>query len=213
MISGSGPGCGKTMVGCALAFAFKVRGMRVGVMKPVANGCHERDGVLVAEDAEALRAAASSEDALELISPCRYPSRVAPYADVEGVLPERARIEDAYVRISTHCEVMIVEETDSLAAPICPGWSYADLARGRGLELIVVAANRPGFIGATALVCGYAKCRRIPVRGFILNSLTLEASNNALANAEIVTRMVGVPCLGTVRFKEPLALAIVESLL
>jgi len=44
LISGTAPRAGKTMVGCALAFASKVRAMRVGVMKPVQTGCVERDG-------------------------------------------------------------------------------------------------------------------------------------------------------------------------
>jgi AAA domain len=61
LISGTGPGVGKTMVGCALAFAFKVRSMRVGVMKPVQTGCREREGVLAPEDAASLLAAASSD--------------------------------------------------------------------------------------------------------------------------------------------------------
>ncbi|MGH8011357.1 MAG: dethiobiotin synthase [Candidatus Binataceae bacterium] len=215
LISGTGPGCGKTMVGCALAFAFKVRAMRVGVMKPVATGCHERDGMLVSHDAEALRAAASCDDAPELISPYRYRSGMAPYAQEagDGSLPERARIHDAYLRISADREVMIVEETDGLAAPICSGWSFADMAHSFGLELIVVAANQPGFVGATALIRDYAKRRQIPVRGVILNSLTPEASSSVRANAEILTRAVGIRFLGAVRFKEPLSLAIVEGLL
>ena len=39
LITGTDTGVGKTMVGCALAFALKVRGLRVGVMKPAETGC------------------------------------------------------------------------------------------------------------------------------------------------------------------------------
>src|SRR5260370_37169476 len=78
LISGTAPRAGKTMVGCALAFAFKVRAMRVGVMKPVQTGCVERDGGLVPEDAAALLAAASSDYPLVL---------VCPYSDDSAPLP------------------------------------------------------------------------------------------------------------------------------
>jgi dethiobiotin synthetase len=35
VIAGTGARVGKTTVGCALGFAMRARGMRVGVMKPV----------------------------------------------------------------------------------------------------------------------------------------------------------------------------------
>ncbi len=60
------------MLGCALAFAFKVRGMRVGVMKPIATGCVEAHGVLASADGAALIASASSDLPIELVSPYRY---------------------------------------------------------------------------------------------------------------------------------------------
>lgn len=51
------------------------------------------------------------------------------------------------------------------------------------------------------------------VRGFILNALNREASDTVRRDAELLERACGAACLGTVRFKEPLALSIVERLL
>src|SRR5260370_40860742 len=80
---------GKTMVGCALAFALKVRGMRVGVMKPVETGCVEANGALVSADGPALIASASSDLPIELVTPHRYsaPSPPAAAAEEEGKSP------------------------------------------------------------------------------------------------------------------------------
>jgi dethiobiotin synthetase len=205
LISGTNPGCGKTMAGCALAFAFKVRGMRVGVMKPVAIGSGEHD-------AAALQAASSSADDLELISPYRFHSAVSLY-DGSGATPDRGRIQKIYREIAARSDVMVVEEAESIAAPIASGWNYADVAQDFGLEIVLLVANRPGFLGAAALVCDYAAVRRLPLRGFILNCLEASTSGSVEVNADTLRRALGVPCLGTVRFKEPLSLRIVERLL
>src|SRR5437899_2948319 len=84
LIAGTDSGVGKTMVGCALAFAFKVRGMRVGVMKPVETGCLDAGGALLPRDGQALVASASSDLSLELVSPYRYRSALAPAAAAEA---------------------------------------------------------------------------------------------------------------------------------
>src|SRR6266446_389507 len=123
LISGTAPRAGKTMVGCALAFAFKVRAMRVGVMKPVQTGCVERDGGLVPEDAAALLAAASSDYPLELVCPYRYSSALAPAAAAEidkAPLPDLGEIERSYRLIAASSDVMIVEDA--------AGFRFADVS-------------------------------------------------------------------------------------
>ena len=42
LITGTGARVGKTTVGCALGFAMRARGIRVGVMKPVDTLDHRR---------------------------------------------------------------------------------------------------------------------------------------------------------------------------
>ncbi len=216
LISGTAPRAGKTMVGCALAFAFKVRAMRVGVMKPVQTGCVERDGGLVPEDAAALLAAASSDYPLELVCPYRYSSALAPAAAAEidkAPLPDLGEIERSYRLIAASSDVMIVEDAAGLGAPLDWEHTYADLARMLRLELILVVPNHPGFISAAALSLDYAERRGIPIRGCIVNGIDRAASETVQRDAGFMERATGTPILGTVRFKEPLALNIVERLL
>jgi dethiobiotin synthetase len=118
ILSGTGPGAGRTTVGCALAFAFKVRGLRVGVMKPVAPDCGERDGVLTADDAEALIAAASSDLPSGRITPYRYRSPLAPLAAAlaDGVAPPDFAATSRTLReIEERSDIVIVEDTHGLA--------------------------------------------------------------------------------------------------
>jgi dethiobiotin synthetase len=216
LISGSDVRVGKTMVGCALAFAFKVRGMRVGVMKPVQTGCIERDRILAAEDAASLVAAASADLPLELVTAYRYRSALAPAAaaEIDGTgAPDFSAIERAYSQIAAQSDVILVEEAGGLAAPIDWRHDYADLAHLLGLEIILVVGNRPAYLNAARLTLDYAARRAVAVRGFILNALDGEASTTVQRDADLLARATGARCLGTVRFKEPLALNIVEKLL
>jgi dethiobiotin synthetase len=212
----TGARAGKTMVGCALAFAFKVRGMRVGVMKPVQAGAVDHAGSLVSEDAAILIAAASSDLPLELVCAYRYRSAMPPAAaaQVDGAgAPDLAEIERAYREIAASADVVLVEDSDGLAASIDRHHTFGDLARSLGLEIILVVANRPGFINAAAMILDYAARRALPVRGFIVNALDRDASATAQRDAELIVHATGAISLGTVRFKEPLSFAIVERIL
>jgi len=216
LISGTGYRVGKTMAGCAIAFAFKVRGMRVGVMKPVQTGCVEREGRLVGGDAEALLAAASSDLSPELACLYRYRSAMAPAAAAEAEnapLPDWERIGRVFREMAQRSDIMLVEDAEGLAAPLDWQRNYADLALEFDLSVILIVANRPGFINATSLALDYAARRKIRVAGFIVNALDPEASASVGRDADLLSRATGATCLGTVRFKEPLALNIVERLL
>jgi dethiobiotin synthetase len=216
LLAGTAPRSGKTTVGCALAYAFKVRELRVAVMKPVQTGCPEYNGALVPEDAVALRSSASSDHPLELICPYRYRCPLAPAlaAEIDGVPgPDFAELERAYQRIAAGSDVTIVEDAVGLAAPIDWSHDYAGLALSLGLELVLVVPNDPGFINAARLSVEYAARRGVAVRGLILNSANQTASETVQRNAGFLSRATGAPCLGTVRYKEPLAQKIVERLL
>jgi dethiobiotin synthase len=216
LISGTGHRVGKTMAGCAIAFAFKVRAMRVGVMKPVQTGCIEREGALIAADADALLAAASSDQPPELSCLYRYRLAISPAAAaaVEGAsLPDWERIERAFRQLSSRSEVILVEDAEGLAAPLDWRHTSADLAREFDLKLILIVANRDGFINDARLALDYAANRGIRLAGFIMNALDPDTSASVARDAEFVRKATGATCLGTVRFKEPLALSIVEQLL
>jgi dethiobiotin synthetase len=216
IISGTGPRAGRTTVGCALAFAFKVRGFRVGVMKPVATGCLERDGLLVADDAAALVAAASSDLAIDLVYPFRYRSPLPPVeaarAD-DADPPNFHTIDKALRQIEERSDVVIVEDAHGLAAKLDAAKDFADLALAHSLEMILVVALRPRYLEATQAALEFARMRGVTVCGAILNALDREASASIANDAAALARATGIRMLGTVRFKEPLSLAIVEQLL
>jgi dethiobiotin synthetase len=216
LVTGTDTGVGKTMVGCALAFAMKVRGLRVGVMKPAETGCVIEAGELMPADAAALKASASAPHPLEIICPYRYVSPLAPAiaAELDGIAPpDPARIISVGEGIAADSDVLMVEGAGGIAVPITWNFNYADLAQALGLELILVVANRLGCLNATALALAYAKSRNLPVCGYILNDAEPVSSAAARTNAASLKRLSAVAALGTVRYKEPLSLQIVNNVL
>jgi len=216
LITGTGAGVGKTTVGCALGFALRARGMRVGVMKPVETGCAEIDGALKPRDADALALAAGSILPLELICPYRYRSTLAPAA-AAGIdrlpPPELANIARCFGEIAADNDVMLVESAGGVAAPITRDSDFADLAAMLGLEVIVVVGNRPGCAQATTLTIQRCESRGLKVAGYILCDCEPTASSATDDTEASLKRIATVPYLGRMRHREPLARTIVEKLI
>ena len=198
LITGTGARVGKTTVGCALGFAMRARGLRVGVMKPIDS--------LESQDVDALALAVGSTIAPELLSPYRLSSGFA-LADTD-----LAQIARCFNQIAAQNDVVLVESAGTIEAPITPAADFADLAAMLSLEVIVVAGNRPGC--AESLTLTQIRCERskLEVAGYILcdcDSATSSADDTETSLKQIAT----VPYLGRIRHREPLARTIVEQLI
>jgi dethiobiotin synthetase len=216
LITGTDMGVGKSTVGCALGFAFRARGLRVGVMKPAETGCEQRDGGLEPADARALMLASGSSLPLDVVCPYRYRQPLAPAAaaDIESAAPpELGRIAECFDLISASSEIVLVEGSGGLAVPLTWKADFADLAAALDLSLIVVIANGLGCLNAAVLTFRYAASKGLPIAGWILNDVEPATTPAARTNADTLGRLTEVPCLGTMRFKEPLGKGVVEKLL
>jgi dethiobiotin synthetase len=216
LITGTDARVGKTTVGCALGFAFKARGMRVGVMKPVDTGCVERDGELYSADAESLALAASCTISSKTICPYRYQSRQPPAVASEFErlpMPDLAVIARFFRDIAGQSDTVLVESGGGLGDPVVWGIDFADLAAILDLEIIVVAGNQPGCLSATTLVLNYLQTKSLKIAGFILCDADPDELPAFQTNERSLERLVGPLYLGRMRHREPLAKSIVENLL
>jgi dethiobiotin synthetase len=216
LITGTDTGVGKSTVGCALGFAFRARGFRVGVMKPAETGCEERGEELDPQDARALMLAAGSILPLDLVCPYRYRSPLAPAvaAEIDDLpAPDLGRIAECFDRIAAESDIVLMEGAGGLAVPLTWKADFADLAAALDLELIVVVANRLGCLNAAVLTMRYAASKGLSIAGWILNDVEPAISPAAATNAASLSRLTDVPCLGTIRYKEPLGKGVVEKLL
>ena len=185
-------------------------------MKPIATGCREVGGVFEAADARGLAYAAASDLPMELISPYRYREAM----DAEDVAAvDVLEIADAYRHIAARSDFVIVEGFDAIATPIAWDAPHSrvkdttDLARVLNLDVVIVARNGSGCLGASRLALEHAQSCGVGVIGIILNDADAASSPDAETNLESLRNVTEVPILGRVRFKQPVTREILEPLL
>lgn len=185
LITGTAARVGKTTVGCALGFAMRARGMRVGVMKPV--------DTIESQDAQSLALAVGSTMPMELICPFRYRADSA-------LAPDLAHIARCFDEIAAQNDVMLVESANTM--------EFAELAAKFELEVIVVVGNRRGCVDATMLAIQRCEDRGLKIGGYIL----CDCDPTPAVNEASLRELFGGFYLGRMRHREPLARTIVEKL-
>ncbi len=194
-ITGTDTGVGKTAVTASLAAVLHEQGLDVGVMKPVSSGG--------TGDAQLLKKAAGVSDSLDLINPIRLAAPLSP--NVAAQLEDRRillePVVNAYRRLTTLHDTVLVEGVGGLLVPIRDDFSVADLALQFGLPLVVVARAALGTINHTLLTLEAAATRGLRVRGVVYNTPQPGSLDTAaLTSPEVVTRLTGIPSLGTLPF-------------
>lgn len=211
MIAGVGAESAAATVGCAVAFAMRARGMRVGAMKPVETRCVPRsDGVLEPPVARSLMLAASCTIPIEVVCPYRYVGESPPDA---AAGPELARIVACFRRIDSESDAVIVDASRGLAAPIAAAIDHASLALTLRLQVLLVVARKKEPLGESILVGRDAISREVTLAGYIVADTTQDRPDITDDDTRALERLTGIPCLGRMRLREPLSKAIVERLL
>lgn len=196
-ITGTDTGVGKTIVAATLALVLRMKGVKVGVMKPVTSGCREEEGRLVSDDAELLCTAAgiacSGDVAPYLL---REPLAPAEAAKRDGVRIDFSRIRECYDRLAVAYDVVIVEGAGGLMVPLAGGLLVADLARELALPLVVVARPGLGTINHTVLTCLCARQVGLEVAGVIINDYPEQPGLAEQSAPHQIGALCGAPVLG-----------------
>ena len=206
-ITGTDTGVGKTIVAGGLAAALSVRGIDVGVMKPVESGCPRVDGSLHPADGLFLRRMAGSGQRLKTVVPCTLEHPLAPAvaARLEGRSIDPDQLVSACRRIRARHDLVIVEGAGGLLVPIAPGWLMADLAAAMALPLLVVARLELGTINHALLTVEAARARGIRVTGVVLNQTRPEIDLAARTNPEELRSLLDAPILGVMPYLPEMA--------
>jgi len=212
-VTGTDTGVGKTVIAAGLAAWARSRGCDVGVMKPVASGARRgRGGRLVSDDAAQLARAAGVTDALELVGPVCYQEPLAPYT--AALRAHRrlswSRITSAYARLSARHAFLIVEGIGGLLVPLSARRTVVDLIKALALPCVVVGRLRLGTLNHTLLTVRAALGEGLDVLGVILNESVPPARDRAgqlaeRTNPAMLQRLLPVPVLGTLPYREALA--------
>lgn len=195
-ITGTGTEVGKTYVAALIAKQLVAEGVRVGVYKPAASGCHDD----VSDDAIAIWEAAGRPLTLEAVCPQRFTAPLAPHlaAREEGRQVDAALLRSGYEVWRAAYDFVLVEGAGGLMSPLSDDDYNADLARDLGLPLMVVAANRLGVINDVIQTLITAEAKGLRVEGVVLNDTSASGDASRATNAVELTQRMGVPLLGCV---------------
>src|SRR5262245_53930023 len=144
-VTGTDTNVGKTAVACGIVSLLKAKGVKVGVMKPIASGGRE--------DAERLREASGMSDGLDVINPQHFE---APLAPVSAAALERREIDldliyRSYWFLQKHYDVVIVEGIGGVKVPIGESTYIADLIQALRLPALIVGRAGLGTLNHTLL--------------------------------------------------------------
>ena len=208
-VTGTDTGVGKTVVSAALARRLRQMHCSVGVMKPVETGVtlDSTD----ATDAGRLMAAAEAGDELDLVSPYRFRSPLAPQAaaPVENRCIELAEILWRFSLLVSKHSCVLVEGAGGVLVPMGEEWSVRDLIIR--LDCSVLLVGRAGLGGVNHALLTLECLRRAGVRvtALVLNetaaSTTAVEQDQVASTVALLRANAGVPLLGPLPFDARLA--------
>ncbi len=193
-ITGTDTGVGKTVVAAAIARYLRKRGILVAVLKPVTSGAVIMDGRLVSEDADLLRWASACNAPDTDIAPylLREPLAPSESAAREGIAIQIGPIREAFERLSTSYEFVIVEGSGGLLVPLAKDLLVADLAKELSLPLLIVARPNLGTVNHTLMTCECARSRGIEVMGVVINGQPEQPGPAELYAARLISEYASV---------------------
>lgn len=198
-VTGTDTGVGKTLAATAMLRAWRVRGLSVAGMKPVASGATRTVDGLRNDDALALAAEGSRAWPYEVVNPYVFEPPVAPHiaAAEAGVEVRVPVIHAAYSRLRAASDIVVVEGAGGFLVPLAPGRSFADLPGALGLEVILVVGLRLGCLNHAFLTAEAVAARRLRLAGWI-GSQVDTGYERLDDNLQCLRQTLPAPCLGII---------------
>lgn len=196
-VTGTDTGVGKTLISCALLYAFAARGNKVAGMKPVAAGCDEDN---LNDDVKKLRSATNIFASLGQINPYSFIHPIAPHiaSHNAGISINFERILESFKELAAQADVVIVEGAGGLMVPLNETQDTADLAVALELPVIVVVGMRLGCLNHALLTLRALDDCGLKCAGWIAN--VLDADMAALdENIQSLQQRIKAPLLGIVQ--------------
>jgi dethiobiotin synthetase len=200
-VTGTDTGVGKTLIACALLHGFAAHGKSVAGMKPVAAGAIHGPEGLINDDVALLRAVSNVDTPLALVNPYCFELPIAPHlaAEQAGDAIELQLILDAYRKLASAADVVIVEGVGGFCVPVNASEDSADLAQRLGLPVVLVVGMRLGCLNHALLTAQAIRSHGLALAGWIANHIDpamVAAERNVAALAE----RLAAPLLANIEF-------------
>lgn len=185
-VTGTDTEIGKTVITMSLAVRARSLGLRVAAMKPIESGIAARNpskssnGALrVTEagplsDAEHLARAAGADDDIDTVGPIVLTEALAPMMAAwrAGVTIDLSILDRARDSLSLNRDLLLVEGAGGILAPITRDYSFANLFKRWGADVVIVAGNRLGVLNHTLLTVRAAESEGLTVRAVVLTDIS-----------------------------------------
>ena len=198
-VTGTDTHAGKTRLAAGLTAALVGRGLRTGVMKPVASGAAATPQGLRNGDALCLQATANVPLPYEWVNPCAFAPPIAPHLAAHEAGAEMAveALADAYGRVAACCEWVVMEGVGGWLVPLNDAQTMADLVAALRLPVIMVVALRLGCLNHALLTAEAVQRRGLRLAGWVANRIDADMPY-AQANIASLRERLEAPLLGDV---------------
>lgn len=172
-VTGTDTEIGKTVITMSLAVRARALGLRVAAMKPIESGVAYRSNTELS-DAEQLARAAGAEDDLDMVGPIVLDEPLAPMMAAlrSGVMIDLRVLDHARDSLSEGRDLLLVEGAGGILAPITRDYSFANLFKRWGADVVVVSGNRLGVLNHTLLTVRAAESEGLTVRAVVLTDIS-----------------------------------------
>jgi dethiobiotin synthetase len=213
-IAGTDTGVGKTLATQAILVALAARGVRAAGMKPVASGCRHTAAGLRSDDAEALIAAANVAAPYADVNPYAFAPAVSPQlaARADGAEIQLESIAQAYARLATRVDWIVVEGAGGWFTPITAQHTMADVAVALGLPVVLVVGMRLGCLNHALLTRHAIAHSGLALAGWIANRLDPDMEQFDENLATLAQRLGAAPLAVFPRAAETPSAAFVQQL-
>lgn len=201
-ITGTGTDVGKTYVTGLLVKALREHKIDAGYFKAALSGAEEgENGALIPGDAAFVcKTARLSCDPASLVAHC-YRTPVSPHlaAEWEGEPVDPARVRRVFDEVCGRFGFVVAEGSGGIFCPLRrePLYALPDVMAMTGFPLVVVAGAGLGTINNTLLTVEYARSRKLPVAGVVLNGWQPD-DRMQQDNKVMIEALTGVPVLACV---------------
>lgn len=196
-VTGTDTGIGKTFSSTVLLRALQQGGLHVVGMKPLASGSEWTPEGWRNEDALQLLAASDPKPDYQDLNPYALPAPLAPEiaAREAGVRVELETMQQAFERLRSQADTVVVEGVGGWAAPLTPTLDQADLARALGLPVVLVVGLRLGCLNHARLTARAIVADGLELIGWIANDID-PGMARADENFELLQQRLPAPCWG-----------------
>ncbi|SEL48273.1 dethiobiotin synthase [Nitrosovibrio tenuis] len=196
-VTGTGTGVGKTLVSCALLYAFRACGKSVVGMKPVAVGCENGRWM----DVEMLSVASDVKAPRELINPYALVAPIAPHiaAKQSGILIDILTIRRACRELQKIADIVIVEGAGGFLVPLNEREDISHMTKALGLPVILVVGMQLGCLNQALLTAQAVRAAGLPLAGWVANRIDVHMAAFD-ENVFTLEQRLGCPLLGVLPF-------------